>query len=454
MSVFRMIFLSRRLSGLAAATALVLGAAFGSPAHATQIKRVVSSMGIVAWLVEEHTVPLVSINFAFFGGAANDPPERRGVGNMMAALLDEGAGDLDSHAFQEREEELAMRIGFDVGRDNLYGELKTLTRNRDDAVAMLALAINSPRFDEEAVERIRAQILTGIRRRSQDPETLVSLQWSRIAFGDHPYGQPVSGDETTVAAITRADLLAAKGQLMSRNQLRIGVVGDISEAELGPVLDRLFGALPATTALAPVATATVNEGPRRAIIDMNIPQTVIQFGHEGIARDDPDFLTAYIVNHILGGGTFSSRLYEEVREKRGLAYSVSTGIYPLDKAALFVGSVATKNDRAAETLATIEAEIARLAEDGPSKEELADAKSYLTGSYALRFDTSDKIAGQLVAIQLDRLGIDYIDKRNAMIEAITLEDVRRVARRLLETGKLITVIAGRPKGLAPIAPVQ
>jgi zinc protease len=422
------------------------------PLHATEITRVVSPGGIEAWLVEEHTLPLVSLHFAFRGGAAQDPAGREGLANMVTGLLDEGAGELDSQAFQARLEDLAIRLSFDAGRDAFYGELKTLSRHRDEAFDLLRLAITAPRFDAEPVERIRAQILSGLRFEEEDPEDVAGKAWFEIAFGNHPYARPVNGNPQSVAAIGVDALRDYVGSVFARQDLKIAVVGDIDAKTLGGKLDEIFGALPADSNLEKVAETTVVAGPVRRIIDMNIPQTVIQFGHAGIARKDPDFMPAYVVNYVLGGGGFSSRLYEEVREKRGLAYSVYTYLYPLDHAALLLGGVATQNERAAESLATIETELTRLAADGPSADELAAAKSYLKGSYALRFDTSDKIAGQLIAIQLEELGIDYINIRNDLIEAVTIDDVKRVARRLIAPENLIVTVVGRPKGLEEIRP--
>ena len=431
---------------------VLLLVAVSRPLHATEITRVVSPGGIEAWLVEEHSLPLVSLHFAFRGGAAQDPTGREGLANMVTALLDEGAGELDSQAFQTRLEELAIQLSFSAGRDAFYGELKTLSEHRDAAFDLLRLALTSPRFDAEPAERIRAQILSGLRFEEEDPEDVAGKAWFEIAFGSHPYARPVNGRPQSVAAIGVDGLKRYVGRVFARQGLKIAVVGDIDAETLGGKLDEIFGALPAASNLEPVAQTIVVAGPVRRIIDMNIPQTVIRFGQAGIARKDPDFIPAYVVNYILGGGGFSSRLYEEVREKRGLAYSVYTYLYPLDHAALLLGGVATQNERAAESLATIEEELRRLAKDGPSAEELAAAKSYLKGSYPLSFDTSDKIAGQLVAIQLEDLGIDYINKRNDLIDAVAIGDVKRVARLLIAPENLIVTVVGRPKGLEEIRP--
>jgi zinc protease len=330
--------------------------------------------------------------------------------------------------------------------------VRTLAENRDLAFEMLRLALTAPRFDPEAVERIRAQVLTVLRRESTNPSELASRRWWEIAFPDHPYGRPVRGSLESVPRITADDLKAYVRRVFARDTLKIALVGDIDAATAGTLIDRVFGALPARGELRTVAEATPQGLGQRITIDLDVPQAVIVFGGQGIARRDPDFFPAFLINHVLGGGAMSSRLYTEVREKRGLAYSIRTGLMSLDHAALWTGTTGTRVDKTSETLAIIDQEIARFAETGPTDAELAKTKSFLQGSYALAFDTSTKIAGQLVQIQFDNLGIDYIDRRNDLIEAVTPADVKRVARRLLDTPMLVTVV-GRPAPIAVKEPV-
>lgn len=422
---------------IAAAAFVVLG---GQPAQATKIERVVSPGGIEAWLVREATVPVIAVDFAFRGGANQDPAVKPGVAHMAAGLLDEGAGDLDAKAFQQRLEQSAVELHFRAGRDELRGSLRVLRERKDEGFELMRLALNAPRFDEDAIERIRAQMMTALLRETTNPNDIANRLWWRTAFPAHPYGSPVNGTLESVPLIGAEDLRDYAKRVLARDQLKIAVVGDIDAAAVGAALDKIFGALPAKAALHTVPPARLEAAGQRIFVDLDVPQAVLTFGGSGIARKDPDFIPAYIVNHILGGGSFSSRLYREVREKRGLVYSVHTYLLPLAHAALLMGGTATRADRADDTLALIQAETRRLAENGPDADELAKAKSYLEGSYALNFDTSTKIAGQLVQIQLDDLGIDYIDRRNGLIQAVTLDDVRRVAKRLLDAGMLVTIV--------------
>ncbi|MBT9291972.1 insulinase family protein [Hyphomicrobiaceae bacterium 22] len=434
----------RRATGaLALAAGIGLTALAAGPAEAVQIQRVVSPGGIEAWLVEEQAVPLIAVNFAFKGGNAQDPDGKAGLANLLSTLLDEGAGDMDGQTFQGRLEDLSIRLAFEDSRDAFYGEMKTLSAHRDEAFDLLRLSLTKPRFDDDAVERMRVQAISGLRREKRDPDTVASRLWARSIFPNHPYGRPSNGDEASVAAITVQDIRDFHGRVFARDGLKIGVVGAIDAKTLAPLLDRVFGDLPARQRLTPVAEVAPLSGLTVSETIPN-PQTVIRLSAEGLKRKDPDFIAAYVMNHILGGGSFSSWLYTEVREKRGLAYSVYTSLAPYDHTGVFYGGLGTRADRAAESIRVIRDEIKRMAEVGPTPAELDKAKSYLTGSYALRFDTSDKIAGQLLAIQMDDLGIDYIDKRNALVDAVTLADVKRVAARLLS--KPLTVVTVGPGG--------
>jgi len=438
----------RRLAVPLATLAAVVLASIGPALASTAIERVITPSGIEVWLVREPTVPLIALDFAFRGGANQDPADKPGVASMISALLDEGAGNVDAKTYHERLENKAIELGFEADRDYFTGSVRTLIENTDEAVDLLKLAITVPRFDSEAVERIRGQLLSNLRREATSPNEIASREWWATAFAGHPYGRPVSGTVDTIAAISSDDLKAYTRRVFARDMLKVAIVGNIDAARASEIVEKTFADLPAKSELAPVAAAEPQGLGRRIAINLDVPQSVVVIGGAGIPRKDPDFIAAFIVNHILGGGSFSSRLYREVREVRGLAYSVYSSLVPLSHAALFMGGTATRADRATQTLDVVEKEIHRLSDSGPTEDELAKAKSFLKGSFALRFDTSTKIAGQLVQIQLEDLGIDYIDRRNSLIDAVTLNDVRRVAKRLLDAGLLVTVVGRPQQGLA------
>jgi zinc protease len=431
-----------------AALALATAVTFvTSPAEAMKIQKVRSPGGLEAWLVQEPKVPLIAMRFLFEGGSSQDPDGQEGLANFLSGMLDEGAGDLDALTFQKRMEDIAMRLSFNDARDAFYGSLETLSVNRDAAFDLLRMAITSPRFDADAVERVRKQIAANLAFAAKDPDRVADKAWHRAAYPDHAYGRPQSGTPESIARIAGADLRTYTKRVFARDTLKVVAVGDIDAKTLGDLLDRTFGALPAKAELRLVATTAPKRGGRLEVIEMNVPQSVAIFGIGAMKRKDPDFMAAFVMNQILGGGGFASRLMEEVREKRGLAYSVYSYIAPSKHTSVFAGGVATKNEEIAQSLDVIKGELKRMAAEGPTAEELANAKSYLTGSYALRFDTNAKIANQLLGILQEDLGIDYVERRNKEIEAVTLDDIKRVSQRLLDPDNLIITVVGKPKGL-------
>jgi len=420
----------------------------------TDIKRVISPGGIEAWLVEEHSIPLIAVEIGFKGGARLDPDGKEGLAYMLSGLLDEGAGDLDSQTFQTRLEDLAIRLRFDAGRDGFYGSLRTLTDNRDEAFRLLKMALTEPRFDEEPVERIRSQILVKLNRDAGSPQQIARKRWNEEIFGDHPYGRQSQGTPDSVSSITADDLRAYVGAGIARENLKVAVVGDIDSETLARLLDETFGDLPAEPAPAEFSQVEISADPKLLVVEREQPQSIVLLGGPGLMLDDPDFFPAYVLNYVVGGGGFASRLMEEVREKRGLAYGVSTGLATLDYAGYFIGSVATENARVSESIDIIKSEFEKVRSEGITEEELRNAKTYLTGSFPLRFDSNSKIANQLVGYQLVGREIDYINTRNGKIEAVTLEDVKRAAQRFMDPDELTIVVVGQPEGLETDAPMQ
>ncbi|HZE54624.1 MAG TPA: pitrilysin family protein [Bradyrhizobium sp.] len=429
---------------------LAMTVMMSTPSHAAaKIQHLISPGGIEAWFVQDATVPLVAMEFGISGGAAQDPADKSGVGNMVAGLIDEGSGDLDSKTFHERLDRRAIELSFSVTRDYFRGSMRMLKDNRDEAFDLLRMSLTSPHFESADVERIRTQVLSGLKRDTSNPSALASRKFLEIAFGDHPYGRPSNGSLESVPNITIADLKDYVRRVLAKENLRIAVVGDIDAASLGRLLDQTFGALPAKASLTPVPDIEATRPPVREFIPLDVPQTMVMFGGPGIRRNDPNFMSAFVVNHILGGGALSSRLYREVREKRGLAYSVYDSLLWMDHSALFIGNTGTRADRAGETVDAVNTEVRRMAEDGPTQEELDEAKSYIKGSRMLSLDTSSKLASAMLQYQLDRLPIDYFEKRNAVVDAVTLDDAKKAAQRLWGRG-LLTVIVGR----APQAAAQ
>ncbi|WP_441965725.1 M16 family metallopeptidase [Microvirga sp. 2MCAF38] len=416
-------------------------------ASPTKVMALTSPGGVEAWHVESDVVPLIAVAFTFDGGSAHDPVDKPGVAQMLSRLLDEGAGEYDSDAFQERLAARAIELSFNAGNDAIGGSLKTLVKHADEAFELLRLALAEPRFDQESIERVRAQTIAGLRYQQNDPGVMATRRFFEEGFAGHAYSRPTGGTIESVSAITRDDLVIMHRALIARGRVKIAIVGAIDATRLSHLLDKVFSTLPQPQPLTVIEPTVLQNRGSRFIVDLDVPQSVIRFGTTGIPWRDPDFIPAYVLNHILGGGAFTSRLFQEVREKRGLAYSVGSSLVSYRAAAMTWGYTATKNERVGECLDVITDEMMRLKDEGPSDDELQKAKDYLVGSYALGFDTSTKIAHTLVQIAYEGLGIDYIARRNNLVTAVTQDSIRQAAERTIGDGKLLTVIAGRPTGL-------
>jgi zinc protease len=417
------------------------------PARADiDVREITTPGGLNAWLVEDHSIPFVALELRFRGGGSLDPEGKRGVTNLMVGLLEEGAAEMDAQGFARASESLAANFRYSVNDDRVSVSARFLTENRDQAVDLLRASLLEPRFDPDAIERVRAQILSVINSSQTDPRDIVGQAFDSLVFGDHPYGSSLDGTVESVNALTRDDIVAAHQGALARDRIYVSAVGDITEAELAALLDHLFGNLPETGAPLPGA-ADPNLPGGVKVTDFATPQSIVAFAQPGIDRDHPDFFAAYILNHILGGGGFESRLMTEVREKRGLTYGVYSYLADKDAAQLWMGSVASANDRVAEAISVIRDEWARIHTDGVTPEELENAKTYLTGAYPLQFEGNGPIADIAVGMQMEGLPTDYITTRNDKVNAVTLEDINRVARDLLDPEALTFVVVGQPAGL-------
>lgn len=429
--------------------AVALCIAMALPASASvDIEEVETPGGLSAWLVEEHSIPFVALEIVFRGGTSLDAPDKAGAVNLMTGLLEEGADDMDARTFAVARDDLAASFQFSASDDGISVSARFLSESTDEATALLRAALNDPRFDDDALERVRAQVISGLRSDAEEPNAIVGKAFSEAVYGDHPYARSGDGTLESVAALTRDDMVAAHKSALARDRVAIAAAGDISPEDLARLIDTLLGDLPETGAPLPGPADLTFDGETH-VIDFPTPQSVISFGQPGIPRDDDDFFAAYVLNQILGGGGFGSRLTEEVRVKRGLTYGIYSYLANKDQADLYVGGASTANARAAETIDVVRAEWARMAEEGPTQEELDAAKTYLIGGYPLRFDSNAAIANIMVGMQLDGLTPEYITTRNDRVEAVTLEDVKRVAAELLDPAALTFFVVGQPEGLAP-----
>lgn len=427
---------------------LLAGLIAAIPAAATEIREVTSPSGIKAWLVEDHSIPFTALNLAFRGGASLDATGKRGAINLMTHTLEEGAADMDATAFATATEALGARISFDVGDDALTVSSQLLTENRDQAAALIGSALSDPLFSEDAVARVKGQILSLIRSEESDPNAISSTALAKSVWGAHPYGSSINGTAQSLAALGPQDMVEAKNRVIARDRVIVGAAGDITPEELGLLIDEILADLPEAGTVPLPEPAEFSQTGATQVIDWDSPQTVVSFALPGLAMDDPDYFAAFVADQILGGGGFSSRLMEEIREKRGLTYGVYTSLVNGVYGQSWMGGMSSSNTSVAEAVELLHGELARMA-DGVTEKELEDAKTYLTGEYPLRWDGNGKISGILAGMQLIGLPIDYPQNRSAMIEAVTAEDVARVAAERLAGDSLHLVLVGRPEGFTP-----
>ncbi len=413
---------------------------------ASEIQEFTTPGGVEVWLVNEPSIPIVALDVSFKGGSSLDLPGKEGATYLMAGLLEEGAGDLDATQFLEATETLAASFSYRTYRDTVSIDAEMLKENVVEAVDLLRLALVEPTFEQVAVDRVKRQILSSLQQDKTDPDEIAGAAFRSLSFPDHPYGTLDEGSLESVEALTREDVITAHTNALVKSRMYVGAVGDITAEELGPLVDRLVGDLPDDGPPLPEKTEMAIGG-GTTIIELATPQSVAMFGHKGIAREDPDFFAAYLLNEILGGSGVESRLMLEVREKRGLTYGVYSYLAPFDHAAQMMGSVASANDRISDAIDVIKAEWERLATEGVTEKELEDAKLYVTGAYPLRFDSNAKIAGILVGLQVIGLPSDYIKTRNDNMMAVTLDEVNDMAKRLLKPEELRFVVVGQPERL-------
>lgn len=423
---------------------LMSGVFSSIPAHAlAPVQEVVTKNGVKAWLIEDHALKLVTLRAAFTGaGSSSDPKGKEGLADLAASLLDEGAGDLKSLGFAEALAGRAIRWNAGSSEDALTVTVETLSENVGEAAHLMGLALTHPRFDEDAIARMRAAALAALAQADQQPDTIAARALRKAVFGTHAYAREAYTDAKSVKAITRGDLVGYAQKRLTRANMVIAVVGDITPATLQALLEKEFAALPKGEKAAPFADAELPRKPETIRIRRDIPQTVVQFAGPGLLRRDPDYLATYVLNHAVGGDGLNSRLTDAIREQRGLAYYVSSELVPLMHAGLLGGGFATRADQADAAIRVFRETLSAVRDRGITQAELDEAKQYLAGSFPLRIDSNAELAGYLVTMQQFALGKDYIEKRNALIDSVTLEQANRLAKTLYDPERMTIVAVG------------
>jgi zinc protease len=429
-----------------------------APASAAEVKSLDLGKNVQVWLAEDHTLPIVSLSVSFPAGSAYDPAGKAGLASFAASLIDEGAGGMNARAFHGALADRAIQFNVNVERDYMVVGITSLSENLPEALRLLQTALLHPRFDNDAVTRVRAQIVQGLEQGESQPPTVARRAFTRAFFGDHAYAHPVDGEISTITAITPEDLRGFARAHWVKGGLKIAIAGDISAVAASKLLGDTFK--PVSGATPPPLPQVGRLGqPGVHVTAMAVPQPTILFGLPGIMRADPDFIPGYVANYIVGGGGFSSRLTDEVRVKRGLTYGVSTALTAMNRASVMQGSVATRANAVRQTIQVVKDTLARFAAEGPTQAELDDAKTYLTGSFPIAFASNAGTAAQLSTFQRQGLDAGYVARRNGLIQAVTLDDVKRVAKKLFDPARLTVVVAGspqdgRPAPQVPRAPVR
>ncbi len=410
------------------------------------IKKVISEGGITAWLVEDHSVPVISMSFAFDGaGAVLESPDKQGLVQLLSNTMDEGAGDLNSQAFQKALLDNSITLNFSGGRDSFSGFLNTLTDEKQKAFDLLEMTLKNPRFDKEPLERMRQANLSRIRGDLSDPNWMASRITNDRAFEGHPYSQNSGGTLTTLKNLTAEDLKGFASKELSQDRLLIGVSGDITANELSKSLDDIFGELPENAPEKSVEDTSLPNKGKTYFHRVKIPQASVQMVLPGIKRNHPDYYPFQVMDQIFGAGGFGSRLTENIREKKGLAYGIYSYLQRLDHAQLYYISSSTKNGTINDLREGVLEEIAKLRETPVNKKEIKEAKDYIIGSLPLGLTSTSAIAKTLVGLQSEELPIDYLDTVRDHIEKVSSKDVARVANKVLNKGDILTIIVGNPE---------
>ena len=419
------------------------------PAHAVDINPITSFKNVDAWIVESHQLPFVTMDISLRAGSAFEG-DKHGLANLTASLLTEGAGRYNAEKFQQELERMGSKITASADKLNINVQATMLTENIEQTLSLLTQVIISPRFDESAVERIKQAIISGLKQGEESPAFKLDRAFDKAIYGEHVYAHPVAGYVDSVEKLTQQDIRDYHQQNFTRANMKISVVGDINPAHLAKIFDKQFLAIPVGEKRNKLTSVPQQPLSATLRVEMDIPQSHIKTGHEGISRHDKDYFAAYVMNYILGGGGFNSRLMEEVRTKRGLAYSVYSYFDALPQQGAFVSSVQTKTKDEQHSLHLIRKEMEKMRSQLVSEEEYQGAINYLTGSFPLRIDSNAKILGYLSIMQSEDLGRDYLKTWTSKIKAVTREDVQRVAQRLLHPERLVTVIAGKIPPTPPI----
>jgi zinc protease len=427
-------------------TALFLAMmAFANTAQAKpylDIQELHPAKNISVWFVQDKNIPVMTLKFSLKGGSQFDPAGKEGSAQLLSSLFDEGAGKRNGEAFQDLEQSNGIKMGFTATHDAFYGSLKTTSAKQDLAIGMFDDALNKPHFAPEAIARMKADLQSNLRFSLMDPNYQASQKLFATLFAGQPYARPVEGDAKSVAAITRDDLVKEKTTLFCQQRLKVAIVGNLDADQVTKMVDRLFGNWPQCVDKVDNVIYPVKNLGQEIHIPWQGAQSIVMMAQPGMARQNKDWWAGRILDFALGAGEFSSRLMNEVRVKRGLTYGVSSSLAPYDHAPLWVIEAGVEPAKATEAIALIKKVWGDVAANGLTVAEITEAKDHLIGSLPLALTSTDAIAGIVLQLQEDDLPKTTLDTRAAEINAVTADDIKRVAKQYVQAAQLTTVIAG------------
>jgi len=410
--------------------------------------------GFDVWFVEDKTLPIIAMQFWFDeSGSAHDRLDQQGLARMLSNTLDEGAGDLNAQDFQKALNDHSITLLFDASRDGFGGRLKTLTRTQDKAFDLLAKALSSPRFEEEAINRMRDANIARIMDAMSDPQWIAARILNDKMFEGHPYAQNSGGTIASLSSLTADDLKSFKSDALTQDRLKIVITGDLDQETASQAVDQIFSSLPQKSSLSSIANVTLQNQSKTFLFEKDVPQSVIEIALPAFGHDDPDYYALQVLNYIFGGAGFGSRLMEEAREKRGLTYGIYSSIDTYKQIDVLSISTSTKNESVGEMLSVIKDVMKNLRENPVSEKELNDAKLFLTGSMPLMLSSTDSIASTILSLRIEDLPIDYYDGYAQKIKAVTISDLQRVAERILHPESMVTILVGKPENVPNTTPI-
>ena len=418
---------------------------FFNSSHSFEYEKLETKSGIEFWFVEDKSIPIISVSFSFRGGSSMDFPEKNGISNLMTSLMDEGTSKLTSSDFKNQMKLNGMRLNFSSQKDKIDGTFQIIEPQLEQGFELFYQALNHPRFDEGDIERVKNQIISSIKLDQSDLSTLASNKFNQFFFNEHNFSKNVKGSINSISNIDRYDLISFHKNAFQKNNIIIGVAGNIKKKKITELIEKVFGNLENSEKI-PKVKKFIGLAKGEKIYNMKTPQTSVLFGHPGLARNNENFFALRIANYIFGGGGFQSRLYKNVREKKGLVYSIYSYLLSYDNDGVIVGGFQTRNKSVYQTIKNVKNEWKTLQSNGISRKEFENAKAYFKGSFTRNFTSTISIARLLQIVQYYDLGEDYFKKRDEIINNLDLKKVNQVISKFFSSNKLFFMIVGEPEG--------